>query len=102
MEHNALSGLLLYNETLNENKMISTYSSQRAEALISSGPVPTWTNAHTYSVRKEVPFVSSVSASTPPTSNKLYRYYTPCRYWFSSEIYLDNRSTGDIVTLVTD
>ncbi len=38
--------------------MISTYSSQRAEALISSGPVPTWTNAHTYSVRKEVPFVS--------------------------------------------
>ncbi len=24
MEHNALSGLLLYNETLNENKMIST------------------------------------------------------------------------------
>ncbi len=53
MEHNALSGLLLYNETLNENKMISTYSSQRAEALISSGPVPTWTNAHTYSVRKK-------------------------------------------------
>ncbi len=89
MEHNALSGLLLYNETLNENKMISTYSSQRAEALISSGPVPTWTNAHTYSVRKEVPFVSSVSVSTSLQHQQLYRNSNPCRYWFLLEILLE-------------
>ncbi len=100
MEHNALSGLLLYNETLNENKMISTYSSQRAEALISSGPVPTWTNAHTYSVRKEVPFVSSVSAAPPPTSTTISLTPIPVGTGSPGD-FIRNRSTGEIVTIVT-
>ncbi len=82
--------------------MISTYSSQRAEALISSGPVPTWTNAHTYSVRKEVPFVSSVVCSTilqHPTTISFNS--NPCMYWFCLEDFIRIDQQDEIVTIVT-
>jgi hypothetical protein len=97
MEHNALSGLFLYNETLNDNKLISTYSAQRAEALISTGPVPTWTNAHAYSVRKELPFLSSVASAT---TTMVTLIPVPVGTGAPGD-FIRNRTTGEIVTIVT-
>lgn len=97
MEHNAFTGLYLYNETLNQGKLISTYSSKRAEAIISTGPVPTWNNAHTYSVRRELPFLTNVSAATTTTVT-----LTPVPVGTGSPgDFIKNRTTGEIVTIVT-
>jgi hypothetical protein len=98
MDHNALSGFYIYNETLNESKIISTYSSKRAEALISTGPVATWTNSHTYSVRKDLPFLSSVGTSSTTTTVTL----SPIPVGAGSPgDFIKNRTTGEIVTIIT-
>lgn len=94
MRHNALAGLYVYNETLNEGKLISTYASKRAEALISSGPV-SWSNDHTYSIRRELPIVTPVVTSTSNTVNVAVANGIV----FPGDFLL-NQTTKDLVTVI--
>ncbi len=71
------------------------------ERTISSGHVPTWTNGQTIPVRKRSSFRIICICSTPPNITNYIVNSNPCRYWFSLEILLENRSTGEIVTIVT-
>ncbi|CCV02417.1 hypothetical protein IIV31_045R [Armadillidium vulgare iridescent virus] len=97
MDQSALAGFYIYNETLNEGKKISTYSSSRSEALVPGGPVPTWTNSHIYSVRRELPYISTVSASTTSSVT-----LTPVPVGTGSPgDFIRNRTTGEIVTILT-
>jgi len=58
-----LSKMILYNETLNEFAEIYKYDPNTSEAIILSS-LPTWTALDVYSVRKQLPYITTVTAST--------------------------------------
>lgn len=68
MPQNALAGYHLLNETLNSGAKILTFSSKRSEALVRVKTDQTqWTNNHTYSIRRELPFIAAIQDSTVST-----------------------------------
>jgi hypothetical protein len=54
-----------YNETLDESRRILRYNEHNSQILVSEPAIAGWSNIHTYSIRQEIPLVSTVVSSTP-------------------------------------
>jgi hypothetical protein len=69
MNYMEIAGNFLFNETQDEFRKIFSYNSESSEAVFSNGPVPTWTNTDVFSIRKQIPFITNIGATPPPTIN---------------------------------
>jgi hypothetical protein len=63
MDHLNLNSYLLFNEGLGESRSIVAYNTATSQATLNA-PIPTWTNTHSYSVRRAIPFVTTITSST--------------------------------------
>jgi len=59
-----LVDLFCYNETILESRRIARYYQKNSQIILETPPLTLWSNTHTFSIRRELPFITSVVLST--------------------------------------